>query len=237
MLGFHYSRWEHITASEMIKRNQEFTLNKFPVDVFWLDIEHTPQKQYFEWNRTTFPQELVEVMSHQIRAESRRLVVITDPHIRADPGYRAYLHGLEPNMTAPFFVRDCTNQTFVGESWPGKSTWIDFFNEPAREFWGSLYRSFEQTPADLYSFWIDMNEPAVFNSVEQQTFPLTCLHRVQGSQDVLHRDVHNAYGLFMQKASFSAIQKLSARRAFLLTRSYFISSQQFGAFWTGDNFS
>jgi alpha-glucosidase (family GH31 glycosyl hydrolase) len=44
-----------------------------------------------------------------------------------------------------------------------------------------------------YSFWIDMNEPSVFNN-PTMTLPLNDLHYTKYGKAVLHRDVHNMYG-------------------------------------------
>ena len=64
------------------------------------------------------------------------------------------------------------------------------------------------------------------------------------SYPVLHRDIHNAYGALMQKATYEgivernaeiAVGKNKAVRPFILTRSSFVGGQKFGALWTGDN--
>ena len=65
-------------------------------------------------------------------------------------------------------------------------------------------------------------------------------------REVLHRDLHNAYGLLSAATTYSAILERNQdfanergqqypARPFLLARSYFIGSQKFGAYWTGDN--
>jgi len=44
------------------------------------------------------------------------------------------------------------------------SSWIDFLNKDAVEYWQKLYhpKKFVGTN-ELYDFWIDMNEPSVFD--------------------------------------------------------------------------
>ena len=39
-LGFHFSKWDKVSAQTIIDRNDDFSENKFQVDVLWLDIEH-----------------------------------------------------------------------------------------------------------------------------------------------------------------------------------------------------
>ena len=80
-----------------------------------------------------------------------------------------------------------------------------------------------------------MNEPSVFN--EQKTLPMTAIHMKTDGIQVNHRDFHNAYGALHQKASFNGLLKRDdyERRPFVLTRSFFVGSQKYGAYWTGDN--
>ena len=109
------------------------------------------------------------------------MVAITDPHIKSQVGYFVFEDGYrqESSMDERFdgnftqiFVKDCDNVIFMGDCWPGISSWIDYFNENAQEYWKSLYSydKFKGT-TEIYSFWNDMNEPSVFNS-EEGTFPL-----------------------------------------------------------------
>lgn len=44
-----------------------------------------------------------------------------------------------------------------------------------------------------YNFWIDMNEPSVFDT-QTKTIPLNSLHYTSNGKAVMHRDVHNMYG-------------------------------------------
>ena len=88
----------------------------------------------------------------------------------------------------------------------------------------------------MYSAWNDMNEPAVF-STPTKTMPLSTIHVKADGSMFEYRDIHNAYGALQQKASFNGLLKRDqhTRRPFVLTRSFFLGSQRFGAHWTGDN--
>ena len=83
-----------------------------------------------------------------------------------------------------------------------------------------------------------MNEPSVFSG-NTMTLPLDALHYKVDGTKVEHRNVHNAYGALQQKASFKGLLMRDnySRRPFVLTRSFFIGSQKYGAYWTGDNLS
>ena len=81
-----------------------------------------------------------------------------------------------------------------------------------------------------------MNEPSVFET-EQGTLPLQTIHMRTDGTIVRHRDIHSAYGSLMQKASYKGCLARDnyERRAFVMSRSFFIGAQKFGPFWTGDN--
>ena len=83
---------------------------------------------------------------------------------------------------------------------------MDYFNPKARDFWASLYNyEFFNGTSRLFHIWIDMNEPSVFSGPEI-TMPKNLRHTVADksskTKTVLHRDVHNAYGLFMSRATY-----------------------------------
>ena len=86
---------------------------------------------------------------------------------------------------------------FEGHCWPGTSAYIDFLNEGAHLFWHHLMTPdvFKGTN-DLYNFWIDMNEPSVFNA-KYMTLPMDSIHLTSEGIKTKHSDVHNLYGMLM----------------------------------------
>lgn len=138
-------------------------------------------------------------------------MVITDPHIKQSPFYPVYMNGkgleaqTDPDgvMRTSVFVKSQYMIPFVGQCWPGQSVWIDFLNSRGREYWASLYAySFFAGTDSNFHVWIDMNEPSVFSGPEG-TMPKTNRHVLPMHEplQVLHRDVHNVYGLFMTMAT------------------------------------
>ena len=65
-------------------------LDKFdiPMDVLWLDIEHTDGKRYFTWDKEKFPSP-VEMIDH-LASRGRKLVTVVDPHIKRDDNWALY---------------------------------------------------------------------------------------------------------------------------------------------------
>ena len=171
-----------------------------------MDIGYTLDNKYFQFNPFTFNENDITLMKSVINISDRRLVVITDPHIKYQDSYNVYQKGLKIDRTADtdgvvrtnIFVKSPNQYNFVGHCWPGTSVWVDFLNERARDYWSSLYSyDFFNGTNRLFHIWIDMNEPSVFSGPEL-TMPKNLRHIIADKvpKQVLHRDVHNLYGTF-----------------------------------------
>lgn len=93
--------------------------------------------------------------------------------------------------------------SFVGNCWPGTSSWIDFLNPEARDYWVSMYAysAFNGSTPTLAGTWNDMNEPALFNAFDSEnSLPGDSVH-IGTSGTVKHKAIHNAYG-FLQVSTF-----------------------------------
>ena len=222
-LGFHFCKWAPVSADMLMDRNAKFTDYGFPIDVLWSDIEWAQQYddpagyEYFKFNPKNFTETQISDMNSQIEASGRRIVVIVDPHIKASEDYFVYAQGIDlQNQEQPkgnisnIFVRESASsgaKPFYGESWPGNSTWIDFLNENAQEFWGNLFDySVFKGSNYMYSFWNDMNEPAVF-STDTHTMPVDAIHVKADGTKRTHLEVHNAYGALHQRSSYRGLLK------------------------------
>ncbi|CDW88377.1 neutral alpha-glucosidase ab [Stylonychia lemnae] len=248
-LGFHYSKWESdISARWVIDLSNNFDEGKIPVDVFWMDITHTEGGKYFTFDPERFNDQDFDEMKQIVSQKGRKIVVITDPHIKKDDEYWIYKQGydidiLEQDEGFPLkniFIKDSTFNPYHGYCWPGDSSWIDFFNPYARKFWSKQYdyENFKKTN-NMFHIWIDMNEPSVFNNNgdDEGTMSKINLHLLDNGVKVYHRDVHNAYGLMMSQATYEGLlqRDQNQQRPFILTRASFFGTQKYSAKWTGDN--
>lgn len=70
-----------------------------------------------------------------------------------------------------------------------------------------------------------MNEPSVFGGPEG-TMPKHVMHMLADGTKIPHRDVHNAYGLMMSKATYEGLVQRDSfsQRPFVLTRSSFFGT-------------
>ncbi|KAA8491331.1 putative glucan 1,3-alpha-glucosidase [Porphyridium purpureum] len=227
-LGFHQSRWKADFEADTRAVDRSFDTHDVPYDVLWLDIEHTDGKRYFTWDLNKYPNPVQ--LQHDIDARGRKMVTIIDPHVKRDGNYALHRFAEENGL----YVKEADGTTdYVGFCWPGSSSYFDFVNPAVRAAWASRFSPefYKELTPSLYT-WVDMNEPSVFNGPEQ-TMPKGLKHF--GGWE--HRDVHNLYGLFVQRATFEGLLQArnSTDRPFVLSRAFFAGSQRFGAVWTGDN--
>lgn len=135
-------------------------------------------------------------------------------------------------MAEDFLVKDSAGNNYEAECWPGTSSWVDYFNPEAQEWYAGLYslEKYVGSTNNLY-IWNDMNEPAVFSTLDS-----TFAEDVQHYGGRSHKEVHNLYGLKQTQATKQGLLGRDPnKRPFILTRAHFAGSQRFSAMWTGDN--
>lgn len=206
---------------------EKFDDNDIPMDVIWLDIEHTDAKKYFTWDGRKFSNSMD--MIQNLTALGRKLVTIVDPHIKKDQSY--WVHN--ECAARGLYVKTKDGNDYEGFCWPGASFYPDFLNPEAREYFAEQYKLANYKGSSLNVFtWNDMNEPSVFNGPEV-TMPKDLIH--YGNFE--HRDVHNIYGHLYLMGTYAGhlVRADHAQRPFILTRSAFAGSQRYAAIWTGDN--
>ena len=225
-LGYQQSRYSYFPEARVREVAQEFRRRKIPADVIYLDLDYEDGARVFTIDRKRFPH--FEGMVADLKAEGFQLVVITDLHLKKEPGYQPYDEGL----AGDHFVKNPDGSLYVGKVWPGDCVFPDFTRPATRQWFGTLYADFMKM--GIRGFWDDMNEPAVFTYPEK-TMPLDTVHRVDG-RTATHREIHNVYGMENARATYEGMLRLQPNlRPFVLTRAGFAGTQRYAAAWTGDN--
>lgn len=227
-IAYHQCRWNYHSESEVEELQENFEKHNIPVDVIWLDIEHTDKKKYFTWNAETFP--TPERMLESLDKYGRKLVTIIDPHIKRDQTYHIHQEATSLGL----YVKNPKDEDYEGWCWPGASSYLDFSNPKTRNWWATKfsYENYKGSASNLFT-WNDMNEPSVFNGPEI-TMHKDSLHH----GNIEHRHIHNLYGFYMQMSTYKGQLERNSekdKRPFVLSRSFFSGSQRYGAIWTGDN--
>jgi alpha-glucosidase len=228
-LGFQQSRYSYYPEARVREIARTFREHKIPCDVIYLDIDYQQGNAPFTVDPEKFPN--FEGMIGDLGKEGFKVILITDLHIKKQPGYKPYDEGIAGDN----FVKNPDGSVYVGKVWPGDSVFPDFTLERVRRWWGTLYKDF--VDMGVAGFWNDMNEPAVFFRPDK-TMPLDIVHRVDWGGTETHRAIHNVYGMQNARATYEGLLRLRPdQRPFVLTRAAYAGAQRYAASWTGDNTS
>ena len=223
-----YSYYPELRAREIVSTLRE---KKIPADVIYFDIDYQQANAPFTVNREYFP--TFEKMIADFRAQGVHTILITDLHVKKDPGrgYSPYDSGIKNDV----FVKNPDGSVYAGVVWPGESVFPDFTLTRVREWWGGLYKDFVRM--GVAGFWNDMDEPAIFLRADK-TMPLDTVHRLDDGTTLDHRAIHNVFGMENVRATYDGVLKLQPQeRPFVLTRAAYSGAQRYAATWTGDNSS
>jgi alpha-glucosidase len=225
-LGYHQSRFSYMSEAEvreLVGRFQELDL---PLSAVHLDIDYMAGYRVFSVNRRRFPE--MQKLADDLLRTGVRLIPILDPGIKLDPRFPVYKDG----RTKAVFVRAEGGRPFRAPVWPGWVRYPDFSAPEARAWWGDQMAKLLELGAA--GFWNDMNEPVAFAAWGDRTFPKRIPHAVDG-QPGTHAQIHNLYGLLMNRAGYEGLRRLAPdRRPWQLSRSGWAGLQRYAWTWTGD---
>lgn len=211
------SHWGY-TQADIERVSREYREKNIPLDLIIADIEWyehfcTPTK----WNKENFPDP--EKMKKHLEKLNLRFGVIDDPNITAScEDYKiGDKHG--------YFVKDNEGNTLnVHWPWGWQSGLTDFFNPEAREWWKSLHKMMIDYGAEF--FWMDMNEPANYNSGWY-------FHNEKNKAHGTIADCKNVFAQMQQRTMYELMTK-DGKRSLMLTRSGYTGTHRYAAPWTGD---
>lgn len=67
-IAYHQCRWNYNDQDDVAAVHAGFDEHDIPIDVIWLDIEHTDGKRYFTWDPVKFskPKEMIEALAAKV---------------------------------------------------------------------------------------------------------------------------------------------------------------------------
>ncbi len=226
-LGHHQSKWSYYPESEVRVLAEEFRERKIPCDYIHLDIDYMDDYRVFTWNKEHFPNP--KKLSEDLFADGFRLMAMTDPGVKVDSKYFMCQEGTNNGH----FCLNPDKTIYIGPVWPGDCHFPDFTQAKTREWFGSHFKAL--TSVGIQGFWIDMNEPSVFD--DNGTISDEIIHPSDG-ENKLHAEIHNTYGHLMAQTTYEGVQKLLPnRRIFVLSRAAYLGTHRYSGTWTGDNIS
>lgn len=222
-LGYQQCRYSYYPDKEVLNLARTFREKDLPADTIVLDIHYMDQYKIFTWNKRDFSEP--KLLLQQLQEMGFHVVVMCDPGIKVEEGYKAYDEGIKYNTFIQY--QDGTNYT--GQVWPGWCHFPDFSNPKTRDWWRDQFKDYVNLGVEGY--WNDMNEIATWG----QMIPENIEMDFEGNKSTMRRG-RNVYGMLMARSTYEAAKSLmKGKRPFNLTRSGYSGVQRYAAVWTGDN--
>ncbi|VVM07305.1 partial alpha-glucosidase, partial [Methylacidimicrobium cyclopophantes] len=146
--------------------------------------------------------------------------------------YGMNFHGFNPYRYPPLKPNEYGNTALQASG-----NYPDLGRADVREAWGRQYAHLIQD-LGMDMIWQDMMCPALDSTkFPYNTFPLTLMVH-DGLGYAPNGACHNAYALFLAKATWEGLRRLRPdRRNFIIARGGFAGIQRYCALWTGDSAS
>lgn len=221
-LGYQQSRWGYMGDDDIKYVTDNMRAYGIPCDAVHFDIEYMEYYKDFTWNRDRFPNP--EKTLADMKKKGFKAVTIVDPAIKLQKGYSVFDEGLRRDV----FCHDANGLPYVNACWPGDALFPDFGLPECAKWWGENVSRHAALGVD--GIWNDMNEPASFKGELPDD---VVMH--DGERETCHRELHNVYGHFMDKATYEGLKAATGKRPFVITRACYAGTQKYSTAWTGDN--
>jgi alpha-glucosidase len=223
--GYQQCRWSYFPDSEVLRIAGTFREKRIPADVIYLDINYMDHYKVFTFHPQDFPKPAEMVSA--LKKMGFHVAVIVDPGLKVEAGYSAYDEGVKNN----YFVKYPNGQNYIGEVWPGRSSFPDFTNPKVRNWWGGMFGVY--TTKGIEGFWNDMNEPSAWG----QNIPGMVEFDFDGNRTTM-KQAHNVFGMQMSRSTYEGARRLmNGKRPLVITRATYSGGQRYSTIWTGDNAS
>jgi alpha-glucosidase len=224
-IGYQQCRYSYYPDKEVYTLAKTFRDKDIPADAIVFDIHYMDKYKIFTWDAKNFsdPKGLID----HLKQQGFHVVVMCDPGIKVEPGYKTYDAGLKENV----FIKYPDGENYQGQVWPGWCHFPDFTKPETRAWWAEQFKDYVALGVD--GFWNDMNEIATWGN----SLPENLEFDFEGTKATTRRG-RNLYGFQMARSTYEGTKKLlKGKRPFNLTRSGFSGVQRYAAVWTGDNVS
>ena len=208
-LGYQQCRYSYYPDKEVLIAANTFRDKDIPADVIVLDIHYMESYKIFTWSKRDFPnpKELIS----KLKELGFHVVVICDPGIKIENGYKAYEDGAKDDV----FIKYPDGTNYAGQVWPGWCNFPDFTNPKAREWWKEQIK--EYINVGVTGLWNDMNEIATWGNMLPENIEMD----FEGNKSSM-RQGRNIYGMQMARSSYEGAKSwMKNHRPFNLTRSGF----------------
>lgn len=254
--GYQQSRWSYHNKDAVKRVVDGYEKNNIPLDTVYLDIDYMDHFKDFTINKEAFPE--FENFVAELKSKGIRLIPIIDAGIRCEDGFDVYEEGVRNN----YFCKDSKGDDFKAAVWPGICCFPDYLKPESRKWFGDKFKFL--TDKGIEGFWIDMNEPALFFSMDRFKEAVDFVKKYNGEDldcwDFFNyrdqfsnlsnndKDYKNMYHLDGKVNHYDVhnlygymmtrgVSESLPKDSLLFSRASYIGSHRYGGIWTGDNSS
>lgn len=160
--GFHLCRWGYNNVSDTQAIVDSMRQAKIPLQVQWNDIDYMQNFRDFTTDPERFPQQEFAQMIKKLRDNHQHYIPIIDMAIPKAPtndsdSFNPGTRGDELDV----FLKNRNGTEYIGEVWPGYTSFVDQQAKNAGQWWTEAIRNFSEI-VDFSGIWLDMNEPSSF---------------------------------------------------------------------------
>ncbi|KAK3075089.1 hypothetical protein LTR53_001915 [Teratosphaeriaceae sp. CCFEE 6253] len=182
--GFHQCRWGYKNWTELEAVVNAYRAFDIPLETAWTDIDYMQKYRDFTNDPNTFPYPEGQAFLGRLHANGQHYIPIVDSAIyvpnpaNASDAYSIYTDGNDSGV----FLKNPDGSQYIGEVWPGYTSYPDFHADGAVDWWTRSMRGHhDNVPWD--GIWIDMSEVSSF-----------CVGSC-GSNNLSLNPVHPSFGL------------------------------------------
>ena len=222
-LGFHQSR-ESTNQQKVLQHAQETRQAEIPCDAIHLDINTMDDHRAFTWHPIRFssPGE----MNGILRRQGLRSVVLVEPGILREEGYKTYEQGKKGGY---FCKTDDGFNDYVGKGPGGSLHFPDFSSRQTCNWWSENHRDIFKT--GISGVLLEGAEPVLKTGKYYDPFQEDINHETGE-----HPKVRNLYANLMAGATWRSFHKFRAgERPFILSSAGHCGIQKYAALWTDAN--
>ena len=259
--GFGQSRWGYKTEEDIREVAKRYKEKNIPLSMIYLDIDYMKDYEDFTVDEEKFAD--IKKLSDDLKKDGIHLVPIIDAGVKIEKGYELYEEGVKNNyFCKDTNGNDFVGAVWPGRvhfpdfmqketrNWFGKKYgrfiemgiegfWNDM-NEPAIFYTEDRLQETLDKIQELSKSNMGIVEYFDFTGtvagLNGNTGDYTKFTHKMGDKTVLHKDIHNLYGMNMTRSASEAIKEMYPdKKVLFFSRSSYIGAHRYGGIWQGDN--
>ena len=259
--GFGQSRWGYKTEEDIREVAKRYKEKNIPLSMIYLDIDYMKDYEDFTVDEEKFAD--IKKLSDDLKKDGIHLVPIIDAGVKIEKGYELYEEGVKNNyFCKDTNGNDFVGAVWPGKvhfpdfmqketrDWFGKKYgrfiemgiegfWNDM-NEPAIFYTEDRLQETLDKIQELSKSNMGIVEYFDFTGtvagLNGNTGDYTKFTHKMGDKTVLHKDIHNLYGMNMTRSASEAIKEMYPdKKVLFFSRSSYIGAHRYGGIWQGDN--